>query len=336
VSYIEQIEKFKYSIVTSLVMIGKRHIKVYCWIFAIMMCSSSAIIRQYTSDIDHLSNLSNSSMKNEAKYTLPSKFNVKSSTVVGRITIDGDAAWLVAKANGICTGNGTYSETYIIQNFVVDGEEGGPCIWIQGSTMFFKIENCTTFNSGGAGWENAGITLTNVINGQLIDNNCTQHVLGMQLENCNDTMIIGNNASVNSNCGIMISGGRNITLESNIFNFNGIYGLEIEGATNNTFLDNSLCNNGNSGLHVKKCVNMTISDNVANNHVEIGFYGEESENIIISKNDFCHNNFSSLFLGNFSNSITRGNLSVPGPSPSVTYAVVQTVPSWVAVGYFSR
>ena len=47
--------------------------------------------------------------------------NVKLSEVSGKIHIDNN--WTDAKDAGICTGNGTYSEPYVIEDLVIDSED---------------------------------------------------------------------------------------------------------------------------------------------------------------------------------------------------------------------
>ncbi|MFX0142160.1 MAG: hypothetical protein ACFFDN_51455 [Candidatus Hodarchaeota archaeon] len=49
--------------------------------------------------------------------------------VSGKIHIDNN--WTAAKSAGICTGNGTYSEPYVIDDFIIDGGGSGSCILIE-------------------------------------------------------------------------------------------------------------------------------------------------------------------------------------------------------------
>ncbi|MFX1558633.1 MAG: hypothetical protein ACFFC9_15380, partial [Promethearchaeota archaeon] len=73
-----------------------------------------------------------------------------------------------------CTGSGTYSEPYIIKDLIIDGGGSGHCILIENSNVYFKIENCTTFNAG----DYHGITLLNVNNSLLFKNNCSYNNRG--------------------------------------------------------------------------------------------------------------------------------------------------------------
>jgi len=78
------------------------------------------------------------------------KENPKISAISGKIHIDDDSPsinWTVAEKDGICTGNGTYSDPYIIKDLEIDSEGSGSCIWIDNSEVYFRIENCTLFNS---------------------------------------------------------------------------------------------------------------------------------------------------------------------------------------------
>ncbi|NHJ25786.1 MAG: hypothetical protein EAX89_14485, partial [Candidatus Lokiarchaeota archaeon] len=66
--------------------------------------------------------------------------DLKISAVSGRIHIDNN--WTYTAGNYTwCTGSGTYPDPYIIQDLVIDGGGSGSCIWIENSTVYFRIEN---------------------------------------------------------------------------------------------------------------------------------------------------------------------------------------------------
>ncbi|GAH39004.1 unnamed protein product, partial [marine sediment metagenome] len=97
----------------------------------------------------------------------------------GKIHIDGNSGWSDAKNAGICTGSGSYSNPYVIEDFVINGGGWGTCILIENSDVYFKIQNCTIFNSGG--YSNAGIRLSNVNNSLIITNNYSSNYNGIYL-----------------------------------------------------------------------------------------------------------------------------------------------------------
>ena len=94
------------------------------------------------------------------------KKNLQISAVSGKIHINNN--WTDAWDEELCTGNGTYSEPYVIEDLVIDGGGSGSCILIENSNVYFKIENCTIFNAGEE-YYGAGIRLENVTNGVLIN-----------------------------------------------------------------------------------------------------------------------------------------------------------------------
>ena len=100
------------------------------------------------------------------------------SAVSGKIVIINNSGWVAFRSTGNCTGNGTYSEPYVIEDLVIDGEDSGSCILIENSGVYFKIENCTIYNSY------AGIRLSNVSNSLIITNNCSSNSNGILLWRC--------------------------------------------------------------------------------------------------------------------------------------------------------
>ena len=120
--------------------------------------------------------------------------NLKNSAVSEKIHIDNN--WTAVKSAGICTGNGLYSDPYIIEDLVIDAEGSGSCILIENSDVYFRIENCTLYKSG-SGWIDAGIRLVYVNKSRLIDNNCSSNYVGIQLCNSTANTISGNTANDN-------------------------------------------------------------------------------------------------------------------------------------------
>ena len=128
--------------------------------------------------------------------------NPKISEVSGKIHIINNSGWVVFKNAGNCTGNGTYSEPYVIEDLVIDGEGSGSCIWIENSDVYFKIENCKFYNSGGS--MTSGIRLDNTNNGFLIDNDCSSNNGGIRLINSDNNTISGNTVINNEGIGLYL------------------------------------------------------------------------------------------------------------------------------------
>ncbi len=235
--------------------------------------------------------------------------NLKISAVSEKIHIINNSGWVAFKNDGNCTGEGTYSDPYIIEDLVIDGGGSGSCIWIENSSVYFRIENCSVFHSG------VGIRLSNVNNSLIITNNCSPHYYGIYLSECNNNTISGNTANNNENGiylynsnystisgntannntyrGILVSGNNNIISENNAINNSGwIYSFGILVGVisnyNNTISGNTASNNvygiilgGN---------NNTISENTAINN-DYGIYLEEASDNTILRNTANNNNY---------------------------------------------
>ncbi|MHA1193594.1 MAG: right-handed parallel beta-helix repeat-containing protein [Promethearchaeota archaeon] len=187
--------------------------------------------------------------------------HLKISAVSGKIHIDNN--WTDAKSTGICTGNGTYSEPYVIEDLVIDGGGSEKCILIENSNVYFRIENCILYNAGAGLLYNAsiikfmGILLLYVSNAQLEDNVCTSNTAGICLIKCHNNTISGNTANYNSKNGIMLYQSNNNTISENTVNNNGWIGVDLYESLYNTIKQNMIKNNI-FGLHVQNSMNNSI------------------------------------------------------------------------------
>ena len=145
--------------------------------------------------------------------------NLSLSKVSGKIYINNN--WTDVKATEICTGLGTSSDPYVIEDLTIDGGGSGSCILIQYSTVYFRIENCTIYNFG-----DAGIKLYHVDNGQLIDNLVSGNTVnnnedGISLYLSNNNTVSGNTVN-NNDEGIVLSNSDINTISENTINNNQI------------------------------------------------------------------------------------------------------------------
>jgi len=212
------------------------------------------------------------------------KENLNFSKISGKIHINHNNPslnWSVAVDTGLCTGNGTYSEPYVIEDLVIDGGGSGNCIWIENSDVYFKIENCTLYN---AGTSYTGIWLYNVDNSQLIDNNCSSNRRGIYLQYSQNNTISGN------------------TLNNN--NLDGIY---LYSSNNNTIWRNTASNNDRYGIYTDLSDYNDVSGNVANNSI-IGINVEDSYNINVLGNNMI-DNVLGILLSDANHSISGNNMN---------------------------
>ena len=134
---------------------------------------------------------------------------------------------------------------------VIDAEETVWGIWIENSSVYFRIENCSIYNSGSiyyaqSNWHwGGGILLSYVKNSQLINNNCSFNYQGIFLEYSSNNTISGNIAN-NNHYGIMIRYSTNNSVSETIAINNQVSGIYlILFSNNNTISGNIATNNGN-------------------------------------------------------------------------------------------
>jgi len=255
--------------------------------------------------------------------------NLKISKISEKIHIDNN--WTAAKSVGIVTGSGTYSDPYIIEDLVIDAGGSGSGILIENSDVYFKIENCTVYNSGLN--TDAGIKMNNVNNSQLLENSILFNQFGIFLNYSYDNLISGNLITNNSYFGIALDfSDNNIITENRVknhtafsqfgislsiskynlisdnlvqYNYHGI-GIVPRGifplshiSYNNTIWNNTV-NYNEVGIYLSGkfggCQNNTILENNVNSNNEYGIQVIKSKGIDIKKNLIYNNLKDGLFI----------------------------------------
>jgi len=177
-------------------------------------------------------------------------FGVYQNTSIApkNIFIEGNQEWTYLKNLGRCTGQGTYSDPYVLKDLVIDGQNKPvSCIRIKDSDVFFRIENCTFYNS-----TQAGIEFRNVSNSLITYNNCT-----------------------NNNYGIYINSNFNVNITANLIKNNNIYGITLNDTSNDLIFNNTFTNNY-----------INAQDNGTNNQWNNGIIGNIWDDYIgIDRND---------------------------------------------------
>jgi nitrous oxidase accessory protein NosD len=155
------------------------------------------------------------------------------SEISGKIHINNN--WSAAKTAGICTGNGTSTDPYLIKDLEIDGGGVGSCILIENANDYFMILNCSLTNSEDDFlMEEAGIKLVNSRNGQLINNTFSNPGgTGIFIHLSNDTTLIGNSLNTNLEAGCRVVYSHNILAYLN--NFRGQYFTVFFGNSTHRF-----------------------------------------------------------------------------------------------------
>jgi parallel beta-helix repeat protein len=230
--------------------------------------------------------------------------NVEISTIPGGIKIIGNSGWIDYKNAGIVSGFGNLTHPYVIEDLVINANNTIFGIWIQNSTVYFKIQNCSIFNSrlsdGNPLDEVGAIKLNNVTNGLLIDNNISSNDRGIFIESSSNITISGNELSENgaggytfcSYCGeghfsdyygagIELTSSNNINIMGNVA-YNNSFGIWLEYGNNNNITGNLIYNNI-FGIRVNGGNNTFIEENNIDKSVA-GITVSRNINTTISKN----------------------------------------------------
>jgi len=226
------------------------------------------------------------------------------------IYLDGNIDWYFFKDFGNCTGFGNFSHPYIINDIKIGNEPSKSCVLIENSDVYFKIENCTLFNS------KKGVELINVKNAILYDNNCSNNVYGISMINCTLVNATKNKVNYNELHGLDMQHSHNSTIIKNIAT-NNDDGIRVYKGTNNTILENDINLNSNGimlsyvnsseilrnsanyntyGIHLYYSNNSILSENIASNNSDAGIRLWDSNNNLISENSLNNNKYKGLFL----------------------------------------
>jgi len=264
----------------------------------------------------YLANLINNKVNREIKnYTFTEVDILRSSGYWNRapLVIDDSATglgahnWTWAEKQPWCSGSGTFEEPYLIENVTIDGLNSGNCITIKNSDKYFRIENCTVFNSG-SGFFDAGISLEYAGNGTLINNNCSfNNNHGMFIAVSDNTTILGNTASNNSFEGIYIHYSDNTTILGNTVNDNQNIGIYLYHSNSTTILGNTANNNSYYGIYVKDFHSAIVSGNTANDNTYNGILIFDSNNNTVSGNTASNNQDDGIYLYNSDSTTVSGN-----------------------------
>ncbi|MFX1506835.1 MAG: right-handed parallel beta-helix repeat-containing protein, partial [Promethearchaeota archaeon] len=147
------------------------------------------------------------------------------------------------------SGSGTVNDPYIISGWkITDSDTYG--IYIIGTTMHFRIENCLIANSS-----KYGIFIDNVTSGTTtVANNI-----------CNDNIVIG----------IYIRYSTSSTITNNTCNNNYNFGIYLQDSSSSIIVNNT-CYNDGTGIYLFRSDYSRVANNIYNDNIEYGIYLGES------------------------------------------------------------
>ncbi|MHA1492226.1 MAG: right-handed parallel beta-helix repeat-containing protein, partial [Promethearchaeota archaeon] len=182
--------------------------------------------------------------------------NIKISGISGKIHVNNN--WSATEAAGICTGQGTLADPYVIRDFIIDvgGPENG--IYIENTNEYFEIINCSIFNSERC----SGIRLSYVENGIIENNNCSYNNRGIGIAYSSKIMVI-NNTLYENGFGIEIDISNEITLIKN--NCSKCYQAVYLYFSSDCTLNENFCRDSEFGIQLYYSSRITLLENLMEN-----------------------------------------------------------------------
>jgi parallel beta-helix repeat protein len=235
----------------------------------------------------------------------------------------GSRTWAQVNSTELwCSGSGTWSDPYIIENVTINALNNDTAIWIIDSNVYFTLHNNTLSNSGTG--LNASIRVDNSTNGQLIDNYATgNNGVGIYLENTDNFTIFGNTANNNADEGIFIQNTNNSILRDNNANYNvNEFGIKMSSSHNNQIINNTAHHNDaftKGGFTVSNSNNNNFTQNNISVNDGYGIDIGGSDNNTILANTLNDNTYSCLEVSFSDNNKILNNIAKGSTSDNGIY-----------------
>jgi parallel beta-helix repeat protein len=224
----------------------------------------------------------------------------RSLTIHSVIRINNDSDLITLKASGNCTGNGTVSEPYIIEDYAVNASGEGNAIFVGNVTAYLIIRNCSLYGASSDGslfFDGCSVTLYNCQNVSLINNTCSDSVSGVHLLSSVNNTLTNNTCIGNSDCGIFLNGSDQNDLMKNYCSDNIMDGIRLDYSDGNELTAN-ICE-GNSlydGIYMNRSDFNTITENICTGNGHTNIYLDRSNNNSV-ENNICSDSITYFGIG---------------------------------------
>ena len=198
-------------------------------------------------------------------------------------------------ASAASSGSGTEADPYIIENYDINGNGYGYCIYIGNTTAHFIVRNCYLHDANGVDswpyYPDSGLILYNVQNGIIMDiTSNSNNENGIHLYSYSNNNIIRNNtANSNKEYGIYLYSSSNNTISNNNASNNN-YSIFLSSSSSNTISNNTANSNNDKGIYLSSSNRNAISNNTANSNGWYGIYLYSSNGNTITDNTANSNN----------------------------------------------
>ncbi|MCX8173030.1 MAG: right-handed parallel beta-helix repeat-containing protein [Thermoplasmata archaeon] len=198
--------------------------------------------------------------------------------------------------NGVVSGSGTQSDPYVIEGWEIDANGGTYCIWIENTSSYFAVRNCTLKNTTATSESpyGCGILLTNLTNGSVDSNNVSACYISLGVGNSEKISITANTIS-SSSYAVIIRDSTNCTLYGNTIKSN-VYGVRLDTSANNTVEKNLVTGNGAWGILLYQTCDTQVMDNNVSDTVLQGIWLCGSNNNTILYNTIINNTGYGVYI----------------------------------------
>jgi parallel beta-helix repeat protein len=248
--------------------------------------------------------------------------NVKSAGYwdINNTNIHVDGNWSeTAAAYDWVSGSGTWADPFLIENVTIDGVDANSTIIINNTSDYFKINNCTLYDSP-TGVLNGSIILNNASNGQIIDVEMYSGGYGIWINDSSNITISDCYIRVNSNDGIYIGNSNNITINGSTDLYNNIgHGVYFNNSDNNTVCYSIIRNNDLYGIYLD---NESDDNWIYENYVGYNKYDMVLETINSQQVNVCY-----YIIDNGQDNTIVNNDEVGSCTPSPIYGTLPDPPA---------
>ncbi len=209
-----------------------------------------------------------------------------------------------------CSGSGTWSNPYILEDLTIDGEGSNTGIEIQVSEMvYFTIRGCIILNTAYDG----GIYLFSSWNARIINNYIVDSdEKGIYLDECHNFTVSNNFISETAESGIyMLTSYDNIINDNQIQTATSLGGIRLNGCENNTISGNYVNNTlSNNGIWIYDCESNNITDNIIENTLSESGIGISSDSYfnIIRNNSVSYSFSEGIYIESCGNNYMIDNV----------------------------
>ncbi|MBD3215534.1 MAG: hypothetical protein GF311_23190 [Candidatus Lokiarchaeota archaeon] len=225
----------------------------------------------------------------------------------------GDYTWEQAAQESWCSGNGTKSDPYVIDNIAVNGKNTSSSLHISNSIAYFVIQNSLFFNSSrNTSGFYSGIYFFNVTNGIVLNNTIHSNMYGIRTRDSEKCQFRENIAKENTKDGFYIYRSNKNNFSNNLLQENGERGYYVHTSNNNMISNDTIINNSESpGIEFQTSQgNNVLNSNISENDVGITTFDSEKNHF--ENNTIRNNDNVGLSLGSLSHNCSIVNNTIVG------------------------